>query len=997
MLHSKKSIAFQILMITCTTFCALDWVAAQVTTELPKVEYYVARKLFDSGRSLEAQDGFQVALDRARRIGDKRWVDSIPPLVMLGESHYQQGALAQSLEYYDAALMLFIEQADFLSQLELPPEQPPLVEGLAKGIAWFPKSANNITYVVIPESYQIAIDTTAAQPAPGGGVVAPVSLVTRLDATEIIRTVGVALWRRHEILGPLATHSPLNAPLEQLFGRQPRQTWPWIVSSWNALRGLAGISSATAANPTDALYSGLHISRTHDYFLTPLVLHALGSLDMRAGNYPAAITKFQDATLLAAQFEQDALLAETTLRLCSCACASQRVELIPNLQNLINWSAKRSGLVQTSALAGMGELAVYAGNVILADATRKQCHSLLNSRGVNLPKVEAQNLFVAAMVEFQRQHRNIGMEFLQEALQLTRGNSQTGIANIRAYQSQLTLDLLAGGALNLPNAESILDQVLAEPTPIEWQNQPLDFLTHQSTSTIVAYNRWLEMAILRGDQAEIATRFDRVQRQRLYETLPLGGRTFVWRLALEQPVAQLPNQTRNSVNIAVQRQPALEELPRRIRQLKATLKQGPLPLDDRQIIGDQRRTFEDLVSASQEFENQLAIRSISRLSLDREFPSPANLGQLQSNLSEGELLIGFVDAGSRAVGIAISSETQFVWQIDSLPQIVQVHRSLLQSISGIRSVPPVLPSQVVAPDARWHSIASELGALLFPQAVQELILKSQQVVFCPSGPFWYLPFELLPESQAKGAASLLTNHHLVYVPTLGSFSFAHREPSTLEHRMAVVGNFYAPDRNLNQQLAAQVDSQQQTALVFLNQKNNLGSSLWLRTCLDQLLVASELPVVAEGVGVQLLPSDNVPTSRLASWLESPLSTPKHVLLPGMRTSAIAETLGSGDELLLTATTLMYSGCEACLLSRWPVGGVSTSRLLKRYLDERLFSSDAEAWQHSVLALWAEPLSVAEEPAMLPAGAENESLTNGEHPLLWAGYFIVGNTDATVGR
>ncbi len=58
---------------------------AQAVSSLPRAEYYLAKELFGAGRMQDAADGFRAALAGARRVGETRWVDSVPPNVMLGE------------------------------------------------------------------------------------------------------------------------------------------------------------------------------------------------------------------------------------------------------------------------------------------------------------------------------------------------------------------------------------------------------------------------------------------------------------------------------------------------------------------------------------------------------------------------------------------------------------------------------------------------------------------------------------------------------------------------------------------------------------------------------------------------------------------------------------------------------------------------------------------------------------------------------------------------
>ncbi|MCA9183677.1 MAG: tetratricopeptide repeat protein, partial [Planctomycetales bacterium] len=275
-------------------------VSAQAVNELPRAEYYVARELFRVGRTQEAADGFKAALNRAQRFGDKYWVDSIPPLIMLGECYYQQGDLALALEQYDGALMLALANPGWINQLQVSAEPLADLESTNKGIQWFTKS-RAVRAVVVPAGVQIAIEPAQPLAVPPVGGAAPINLVTQLDVSEVLHTMGIALMRRWEVLGPLAKYSPLNGALDALFARGPNPPVPWLVSSWKVLQGISGLASKTPVDSHQLLQDGSLIGKQADYYLSSLALLMQGKLEAREGNYAAAIVHLQDAALVAAQ------------------------------------------------------------------------------------------------------------------------------------------------------------------------------------------------------------------------------------------------------------------------------------------------------------------------------------------------------------------------------------------------------------------------------------------------------------------------------------------------------------------------------------------------------------------------------------------------------------------------------------------------------------------------------------------------------------------------
>jgi len=80
------------------------------------------------------------------------------------------------------------------------------------------------------------------------------------------------------------------------------------------------------------------------------------------------------------------------------------------------------------------------------------------------------------------------------------------------------------------------------------------------------------------------------------------------------------------------------------------------------------------------------------------------------------------------------------------------------------------------------------------------------------------------------------------------------------------------------------------------------------------------------------------------------------------------------------------------VSRWPVGGESTSILFRSFQDNMIDLPVSEAWQRSVLSLWEEQFDPRSEPlfhASPNLGADQK--IPGNHPLLWSGYIRIGDS------
>ncbi|MCR9291923.1 MAG: CHAT domain-containing protein [bacterium] len=968
----------------------------QLVSELPRPEYYVAKEVFGDGRIADAADGFETVLERARRLGDNRWIDSIPALVMLGECYYQQGNLQMALESYDAALMLALAYPEWVNRIQVPAEQLPALENIPKGIDWFPKSSSSRP-VVIPEAVQLTVDLAlGAADNQSPQAATAIGVATRLDATEVIRTLGLALLRRYQTLGPLAAHSPLVAPLDQYFSRPPSAPAAWLQSSWSVLRGLNQLAMGSD-DAVRLLRTGRLLGNQFEYFLTPMSMLSLAEVESRQGNYQAAISLLQEASLVSAYFGQDFELAMSLQDLAANACASRRTELLPAVQQAATWCTKKSGLAFVAASIGAAEMAVYSAQLGQADRLLKQANTVLRMRDIVLPRFNAHASYVNALLAFSQNRAALGIPNLDSALRLRRGNAQTGPTSERAFQAQMTLNLLAENAISAMTAEALLDNILAEPSAIDWELNPLGALATITTASLPAYERHLELAVQQAvDQRavkEIVRRVDRLQRERLYEALPLGGRLLAWRhvIAATAP-GSLPQPLADHVRGVQQSSAQLRTESQQIAALVDALRAGPLPLDERQIPASAKRQYAELEELATAHESQLTLRAISRIPLERLLPVwPAMVDPEFAYLEPSDALLAFATTGQSVFGICVQGQQVQYWQVDQRANIDKLLGQLLLDIGLKDDSPRPDPSAITKADAAWRATSLQLRDLLIPQEIQQAIDSAERLIVVPNGKLWYLPFELLPDAGNRNSP-WLARKAITYVPTLGSAFTAFRRQAALQPTVGLMGKFFSLDATTNQQLAdALALTTADSSSVSLTQKITVPSADWLRISSRQMWIAARVPILSKPLESVLLPLGPGKQSTLGSWLESPLASPKNVFLAGMRTSAGSPQLANGDDLLLPACGLLFSGSDAAVLSRWPAGGRSTAHIMTRFFEERQQEPHSNSLRRALLAEWPRDYLVAEEPVLLPTARDSEPLTLGAHPLLWAGYMSLGDT------
>ncbi len=200
------------VLLLSTAIQAQNQGGAGPTRQYPSQEYYSAVINLENGELEEALAGFQEASQRAWRVGNIRFVDSIAPLVMAGECYYQQGNLTLALKQYEAAMTLQIELTGWSSRLNannLGGVAANNASAAMRGIQWG-SSKRGTTFVSLPQFVPCTIgqlDTLEA--VRRGGVIIPAEII-RIDVGEILRTLALAQYRRNQIHDTLAPKYPLS-------------------------------------------------------------------------------------------------------------------------------------------------------------------------------------------------------------------------------------------------------------------------------------------------------------------------------------------------------------------------------------------------------------------------------------------------------------------------------------------------------------------------------------------------------------------------------------------------------------------------------------------------------------------------------------------------------------------------------------------------------------------------------------------------------------------
>ncbi|MEL7334769.1 MAG: hypothetical protein AAFN70_00965 [Planctomycetota bacterium] len=298
----------------------------------------------------------------------------------------------------------------------------------------------------------------------------------------------------------------------------------------------------------------------------------------------------------------------------------------------------------------------------------------------------------------------------------------------------------------------------------------------------------------------------------------------------------------------------------------------------------------------------------------------------------------------------------------------------------------------------WERPAIDIRKRLFgnldlvSQKIQQGKIKKLIVV--PIGVLWYLPFEMLPTGDI-GSQRLGQTVQVHYAPTPGYGLRPLQFDPTPGETMMVNGKFFAP-RDTDRNATLTDDIMKATAgsvAIPPPSPDKPTAGRWLKGPAQTISVHGLIKPTMGSRPLAWSPlayDRNAPNGNglLSAWLRFPMVAPDNVMLPGFRSAAESPTLGNGDDIFFTLMGLHAAGVSNVMMSRWAVGGVSTSILVRESLPEVPTMGPRAAWDRAVDILKTTDLDAKEEP-LLSRGDAKDATLNGEPPLFWSGYLHSG--------
>jgi CHAT domain-containing protein len=969
-------------------------------TPVPSPAYFVALEMYQTGQFREAAAALSALVQppNPRWRSSYRWslsglsdplffrgraaaavaatqpVDDICYFTMLGECNYQLGNYPLALLDYQAALALHLSNLNWVQTITMPRAMQALV---TPPIPWGQRgTAPGDFPATVTVGGRLAFPTRFANAQLNSRFPTKTIYVQ-----EIVRCTCLAIYRWHELVGPLGEYHPFRAALLKEIRRRPgpAKLNPWA-EVWRQVE--SGMIAALEGDPADAipkleqaaLFGGL------DHPLTGYALLMLGRLSAKpdvAENY------FVQASLAAGHYGdvtvvQEALRSATELHL----SGGPTTKFAP-LEPAIVWSATAgSKPLEATLLLLAAENDYQLGQIESATARLAAASALVTGTEMATGRIGARLAYLDALVAYRGGNTQVGETALQASLAYQRLGSfwqfRAGMIELACF-AELVPDHRAAG---------LYTDLFSGPRQADWLSDPLESLSSLVIPHAPSLERWLELPMV-ARQAKLAFEIaERTRRHRFLSTLDLGGRALALRWVLEAPEARLNDAALAERPQILVRAPQYADLSSRSRELIAELRKLPVSPEKQEEVKRQKKLLEELQAKTAQQEIILRQLALERQDCELVFPPLKSPQQVQAELAEGQAILSFLETSQHVHAFLLTKQDVIAWQLELSPQQVAARlRDLLEHWGNHTANSPLTHRDLE--DDRWRESAQRLFVNLTSGSKVEFS-NIKELIVVPDGELWYLPFEalLMPDDSTQPLAARM---RVRYSPTAG-LAVGDTRKRRFGRTVIMPDRAQSPDqKHAEAEHLSQFSDAVPDAEVL---HGRLPSELTLLApCVDQLVVEHEIHVTGDPYQWSPMPGDGKhPSGTLADWLALPWGGPDQVVLLGFHTpaerpakSASANQVPPANELFLSLCGLMAAGPRTVFISRWRTHGQTNYDLMREFVRELPHATASEAWQRAMLAVTGKPLSPEKEPRLKKEhGAEVPSAA---HPFFWAGLML----------
>lgn len=933
--------------------------SVEPTGQYPTREYYVGLEAYRAGDLKSAFELFEASVRGGRIDTQGRYIEAIPGLAMLGECYWQMGDLPSCRQNADQIIQI-LSRHKFLRGVNWNSAIQSGVTVSKRAFLWPDAAAVQVG------SFREMLPVASGQPVTAdllrqGGAIE--SLTYRnMDVAEIMRGIAIASYRRRVLLGPLTENDPgANLLLDSIKypAVMPPQIGKTIIGAARSVGyfGKRDDQRIISDAPNVGFYGG--------------TVHPLSAITMLAATNALVGSKKPETAIPAAMrtvhiagaLGQLEFIGEA-FQLAAGSVNSQQAGSLAESASLIAAALLReSRFASLHCLIAGADAAVTAGNLEMATNLLANAEALANRRDVTLPRFNAYAAYVRSRMAAASGSAITGTQssaldkalvpMLTFALN-TRKRRQVLVSMPRVYQFNLIQQAISNSRAD-STITRLLEAYLEDPPVEVWRRDPVDGLAAVMIDTAAAHVSRVNLAAATGYGDKLLQAIDDMLAARFHRQLPLGGRVAQVRAIaradekdLPQAVAKMRNAPGNPIS-EVRRAAAVAGKP----------------------------TLVAMTTA----ETKACVAALSRIHLPQ-----VTLPSLEEKAPAAKLppktgLLTFTSVGKRVYATLSAKNQILMWTVNGSSRIPSEVNKLLRGIGVGKIRGDRIPS-----DESWKEDAVTLRRLLIPEDTTITAEKFDELIIVPDGPLWYLPFDLLPFSEAD--SPLLGEQIKVRYAATPALAIRPVSASPATNKVGIAtGKFFAPrDLELNQQIADSIVDVV-TEPLRLPDTNNTPTALLGSEIGHLAIAAPQTPNTNNLLLTPMAPYEQRnPLGNLAAWLRFPAQVPANVILAGFRTPVGVGRMGTGSELFGALTALNVAGVRNVLISRWAVGGNSTAVLLKEFLQELPFIGMNEAWQRAKLVLLSTNLDPAGEPLLTQAEHEREGLT-GKQPLFWSGYMI----------
>ena len=951
------------------------------SANIVRPEYYTASDFFADGQISQAVIVSEAALSQSRMVNNQRGIDSVPPMVKMGECFWEQCDIGMAMEKFDAALQISLMSQKWLSLLK-PSTGNIRAETRVREVPWAVNTrgtqmgAYNEAWPIALGSNDLLLETAAGQGVAGK--------VVAIDALEVLRCQAIALRRRFQLLGPLAKHNPLTRPLLEAFSVNLTGQSEAIQSAMNVCRALATLGTGERVASTQLLTQNLSLANGLDHPLSAIALLTLADLAIDSNEVLVAEERAIEASIVAARAGQMDHLAEAVECISKAGFANGHDAVIGKmLQQIVQWSSTKSRMVTIRGQVEFARLSALVGDVDTAKKQSNKATTMLLPKQVVMPRAESVVRYAQARVAFLEGNILEGIEKLFEGIAYLHNNK--GIGSPTLFQLDLALQLTSSKVLHEPVAEEVLGQLLRSPPAGHWRGRPLEQLDWLMVDKTEANNVLLDIQLRTRNDSELAAVLDDSIRNRVRRLNELESRVFDLKILFHGDNRFVGNpaeasQLRKQIPIADQNATKLQ-------QLLAPLQAKP-KWDLRKWTEDDNRRWETAIRLAATQESLLWAAAISPLVVSEIFPPRHSQASLAKSLRPNDAVVMFARHGTSMRGLLYLSGKWRTWDVANVGSLERQTVNLLGELLKMRNRDG---NQSEVQKSWGLARRIEIRNHLFPKEVWASMIAAERWIVVPDAGLWYLPLETLPLSDVPNSLSCISEHSITYSPTLGLVPFLldAKPMNKSVHGIDVHAvDFLSQDGPRTKELHEDLAAKKRFVVELPGKISTNPPSLFFKIASDSINTFAAM----DWDSIAPVSTDQNPNqANIRSWNRLPWGAPTSMLLAGVNANP-PPPQATGDEWLRLTLPLIAQGTRQLTLSRWPVGGESTASLMHSFQENQEDLSVSESWRRSVLTLWEEQFEQRKEPLFKGAPFVNpETMVSGSHPLLWSGYIRIGDS------